>query len=149
MSDNIRRVVKAICAVIACAGVLIVVLSLCLLVFGSKAEGVYKETLSVNGSRYTYLYTYTADGAEYEYTMTRRFPRGEGEHSTQKISYLVFAPSVAYTGGMTGLGMIVAAVGGLGFFAAAGDKNRPRPAAGKSPQWNSYLNKVKSGNKQE
>lgn len=149
MTDKTKRAVKAVSAAVACAGVIMVLLSLCLLVFGSKAEGAYEKTVSVNGSRYTYLYKYTVDGQEYDYTMTRRFTHDEGEHSVQKISYLSFAPSVAYTSGMSGLGMAVAAVGVFGYYLAVADKNNPAPKR-KSPQWNNYLNRVRSGgNKQE
>ncbi|MBR5947510.1 MAG: hypothetical protein IKZ82_02530 [Clostridia bacterium] len=149
MNDITRRVIKVLGVIAACAGLLTVILSLLLLAFGSKTVGTYAETVSVHGAYYTYLYDYTVDGQRYGYVATRRFTHGEGEHSTQKISYLSFAPTVTYTPDKTAVGAVTAAVGVLGFFLADIDKNKPA-AKRKSPQWNSYLNKVRSGgNKRE
>jgi hypothetical protein len=148
VNDITRRVIKGLGIGTACAGLLIVILSLLLLAFGSKTVGTYAETVSVNGSYYTYLYNYTVDGQLYGYVATRRFTHGEGEHSTQKISYLSFAPAVTYTPDKTAAGTVIAVIGLFGFFLSDSTKNKPA-AKRKSPQWNNYLNKVKSGKKSE
>jgi len=152
-TGGIRRAVRVISAAVICIGLLIILLSMGLLIFGAKAEGRLIKKENFRGRKYHLTYVYTVDGNDYEYELVRKiYHDNDDSAKTQKISYLRSHPSVAFTERMVGVGMLAAALGGYGYLIARyGVRKKGTPAQPRrSPQWNNYLNKVKSGgNKQE
>ena len=153
-TSKARRAGAAAGLAIMAAGALLILLCFGLLIFGGKAEGRLVKKESLSRGKYRFTYVYTVDGQDCEFRKVRKVRHSADDEAfkTQKISYLPSAPSFACTEDKFGWSMLLGIIGlYVWLFSKHGEVNKSRKhRTEKSPQWNNYLNKVKSGgNKQE